>query len=248
MKKSKEKIIFSVIIPAYNEEKLLPSCLKSVLNQDFPKNKYEVIVVNNASTDKTPQIAKAYGVKVINEPKKGFVFARSAGLKEAKGKYIVNLDADCTVPKNWLKKINLVFQKNSKTALVTGPCITVYSNHKHSRLDYFNATILDLCQRIFKVCLCYYGGNVAIKKPLLLRIGAYDLRFPMADQISLLKRIKKAGGKNVLDKDLVVLHSGRRTEKRMLKFLFQEVLFLYFFNNLYTKITGKSLGSWEDIR
>jgi len=238
---------FSIIIPCYNEEKNLFSCLKAVFNQTLPKNKYEVIVVDNASTDKTHLVAKKFPVRVIKEPIKGLIKARTAGLKKALGKYIINLDADCLVPKDWLKKIYRHFQKDPQVALVTGPYICLPKGKNH---DYWNAFLsfsLHIWNKIFKAALVYYGGNVALKKSLFLKIGGYDFRFPI-DQLSIIRRVKKAGARTVFDQSLKVYSSPRRTQRRWLKFLFQEAFFLYFFNNLYIKITGKSLGSWEDIR
>lgn len=243
----KNNLIFSIIIPAHNEEKYLSSCLQSLVNQDFDKDKYEVIVVNNGSTDKTVAIAKKFRVRVVNEPQKGLVRARNTGLKKAKGKYIINLDADCRVPQNWFLQIYSHFKKDKKTALVTGPCICLTSGKKHDYLNLFFAFVLHLWYKLFKTSPTYYGANVAIKKSSLVAIGGYDLRFP-ADQLSLIKRLKKTGGRILFDKDLKISSSPRRTEGRWLKFLFKEVLFLYFFNNLYIKIAGKSLGSWKDVR
>ena len=117
----KQKPIFSVIIPAYNEEKYLPACLKPLVNQDFPREKYEVIVVDIVSIDKTPQIAKKFKVKLIKEPKKGLIRARQRVLKIAKGQYIAHTDADCLVPKNWLSTIFKHFTENKNIIAVAGP-------------------------------------------------------------------------------------------------------------------------------
>jgi glycosyltransferase involved in cell wall biosynthesis len=68
-----KKTLISIIVPAYNEEKLIGLCLSSLENQDFNKRDYEVIVINNASTDNTTQIVQKFGVKLVNEPKKGVV-------------------------------------------------------------------------------------------------------------------------------------------------------------------------------
>lgn len=98
----------SVIIPVYNAEKTLKQCLASVLNQNY-KN-YEIIVVDNASTDGGKDIIREFQkkskkIKYIFEEKEGRGAARNAGVKKAKGKIIVMTDSDCIVPKNWIKEL-----------------------------------------------------------------------------------------------------------------------------------------------
>jgi glycosyltransferase involved in cell wall biosynthesis len=239
------KPIISVIIPSYNEEKLLPYCLKSVLNQDFPRNKYEIIVVNNASTDKTPQIAKKFKVKLINEPKKGLVRARNAGFKAAKGKYLVNLDADCLVPRNWLKRIEQNFRSNKNLVFLTGP--TVPKKGEKNPLDFLNIKIVSFFYQNFHQLIAYWGGNAAMRKKALIKVGGYNLHNPYNDELALLHKFKKVGQVD-FDSNLKVISSNRRVKGRFLKFLFWEVLILYLLNNLYHRFTRKHWRQWETIR
>jgi len=97
--------LISAIIPAYNEENFIKDCLESLLNQDLDKNFYEIIVVNNASTDKTAEIVKKYPVKLYYQPKRSVVIARQTGVDKSKGKIIVSADADTTYPRHFLSEI-----------------------------------------------------------------------------------------------------------------------------------------------
>src|SRR5689334_20387724 len=90
----------SVIIPAYNEEQALAATIQSVLDQNYPN--FEIIIVNNASSDNTQEIAQRFPVKVVLEPRKGLLYARERGRKEATGEIIANIDADCLPKSNWL--------------------------------------------------------------------------------------------------------------------------------------------------
>lgn len=238
---------FSIIIPAYNEEKLIERCLKAVFNQNFPKDQYEIIVVDNASTDKTPDLIKKFPVISLFEPKKGLIQARSTGLKKARGVYIINLDADVQVPPDWLKRIYAPLQKNPRIALLTGPYKCVDDPKKFDRHNYIFGLLMDFANKILKTLFVYYGGNVVIKRQLFLDIGGYDLRYT-TDQVSIINRLKKAGGEIYFDRKLQVLTSPRRTQGRVIKFIFQDIIVMYLFHNLYTKLTGKNLGNWEDIR
>ena len=95
---------FSIIIPAYNVEKYINKCLKSVFNQTFKD--YEVIVVNDGSTDNTKKYIEPYDVLLINKTNSGLSSARNTGVSYAKGKYLIFLDSDDYIEKDLLKEIN----------------------------------------------------------------------------------------------------------------------------------------------
>ncbi|HAJ80152.1 MAG TPA: hypothetical protein DCO75_10310, partial [Fibrobacteres bacterium] len=94
----------TIIVPAFNEEDLLRDCILSLLAQDY-KGRYEITVINNASTDSTAYIAESLGVKVIDEKIKGYVHALRAGFSAATGDIIACTDADTRVPADWLTRI-----------------------------------------------------------------------------------------------------------------------------------------------
>ena len=102
MKKKKKKIKVSIIIRTKNEEKWIESCLKSVFNQNY-KN-FEVILVDNESSDKTINIAKKFKIKIIKLSKFKPGRAINEGIRKSKGKFIVCLSGHCIpVNQNWLK-------------------------------------------------------------------------------------------------------------------------------------------------
>ena len=108
----------SVVIPTFNEEKLLSKCLESLQKQTVKP--FEIIVVDNNSTDTTAAIAKKMGVKVISEKNQGISFARNAGFNAAKGDIIARLDADTTALPNWIERIKKDIETDGKDA-VFGP-------------------------------------------------------------------------------------------------------------------------------
>src|ERR1035437_2340280 len=129
----------SVIIPAHNEEAYIGAVIKKVLALDYPD--FEVIFVDNASTDKTAEIARGFGVKVLTETRKGTGWARECGRLEAKGEIIANLDADCLPDPDWIKKGVKLFS-NEKIYAVNGP-YDYYDSNKFLRTfqNYFQAYI-----------------------------------------------------------------------------------------------------------
>src|ERR1035437_1050948 len=103
----------SLIIPAYNEEKYIGECLDYVFKNSDNKF-FEIIVIDNKSTDKTGEIARKYkNVKVIYEERKGLTRARQRGFEEAQGDILAYIDADTHMPKGWAQMIISEFEKNN---------------------------------------------------------------------------------------------------------------------------------------
>lgn len=115
----------SVVIPTYNEETRIRKCLESILNQDVEAD--EIIVVDNNNKDKTSQIARKMGVRVVRERKQGMIPARNCGFDSVRGDIIARIDADVTVPHDWIKRIKKNFESGKIDAL-TGPVIL--ADHK----------------------------------------------------------------------------------------------------------------------
>ncbi|HIH15848.1 MAG TPA: glycosyltransferase family 2 protein, partial [Candidatus Diapherotrites archaeon] len=101
----------SVIIPVYNGAETIAACIDSALKQDF-KSRYEVIVVDDGSTDQTGEIVEGFGrkVKLISQKNRGPAAARNAGARAAKGEFIVFMDDDCQADKNWLAEMLWPFE------------------------------------------------------------------------------------------------------------------------------------------
>ena len=112
---------YSVVIPAYNEECSIGSCLDSLAAQDYDGT-VEWIVVENNCTDRTAAIAAGRGATVVHEERPGVIWARQAGFAAATGEYIITTDADTTFPSNWLREIDSACRANPDAMLVAGPC------------------------------------------------------------------------------------------------------------------------------
>lgn len=100
----------SVVIPAYNEEKYLGATLESLKNQTVPP--YEIIVVDNNSTDKTVEVAKQFPVRIVSEKRQGLSFARNKGFSEARGDIILRTDSDSIAPRDWVERVANAFEKD----------------------------------------------------------------------------------------------------------------------------------------
>lgn len=99
MPKNPKSLKFSYVIPAFNEEKYIASCIDSIIKQNLPA--HEIIVVDNNSSDKTKHIANSYKqVQVLCEPRQGQKFAQATGFDAATGDVLVRIDADTRVRKD----------------------------------------------------------------------------------------------------------------------------------------------------
>ena len=117
---------FSIIMAAYNRKDILVKAIEKIMEMDYPKANYEIIVGDNNSTDGTPQKMKEFSVKnktkmnlkYLIEKRKGNIYARHSAVKHATGKYLVFCDDDCFVEKNWLSEIERVFNKFPQIGLL----------------------------------------------------------------------------------------------------------------------------------
>lgn len=133
---AQQRITVSVIIPVYNAEKYLPQSLDSVFAQS---GSYEVIAINDGSTDNSLQILESYAKKhsnmvIINQENKGVAAARNAGLKVAKNKYITFVDSDDWLERNAFENVLPIIKKDKSDVVLTG-IYDVYDKEwvKHNR-------------------------------------------------------------------------------------------------------------------
>ena len=223
--------MFSIVIPAYNEEKYLGKCLESVFNQDFDMKKVEVIVVDNNSKDRSAKIAKSFGAKVVFEKRQGIVFARQKGLEESRGEIIVQTDADTIVPPDWLSKIHLWYSKSERVAAVYGYW-SIDNNFKAIPKIFFdlNLFLAKISHFVLKKPVLV-GFNMSYKRKSLLKLGGYDLNFQRYDDIGV-SRIIKNLGIVVFDPTIVVIPSARRLQGEKWLYPLQaylEVISVHFF-------------------
>lgn len=112
---------FSIVVPCLNEAAYLPATLRSLKNQTYPGS-YEIVVVDNNSTDATADVARAFGVRVVSEPTPGVCWARQRGTSESRGEIVISADADTTYAPDWLAAIDRTFADDPTVVGVVGPC------------------------------------------------------------------------------------------------------------------------------
>ena len=129
----KKKILISVILPIFNRENYIARCLRSLIYQSFPRGSYEIIVINDGSTDNTSDILNAFNDEIIilnHKYNRGLPNALNKGIRASKGKYIVRVDSDDYVNSEYLKILYLFMQHNKNFDAAACDYWTVDRNEK----------------------------------------------------------------------------------------------------------------------
>lgn len=201
----------SVIIPAYNEERRLESCLQSIIAQVEKPD--EIIVVDNNSHDKTAEVAKRMGARVVKETVQGMIPARNRGFDEAKGDIIARTDADTHVPSDWLKRIKKAFRDDPKLIGLSGPA-AFYDIPQFSDIsDWPTKVFFETLHKAFRHDFLF-GPNMAIRKKAWEKVKddvCLDDKEVHEDIDLSLHLI--AYGRIKFDPELVVSSSARRWRK-----------------------------------
>jgi glycosyltransferase involved in cell wall biosynthesis len=202
--------MISVVIPAFNEEKLLPQCLEALATQTT-KQHFEVIVVDNNSTDRTAEIARSYAkrlnLRLLLEKKRGRGAARKRGFAEAKGDIVFSTDADARVPPDWIERL-LPYFKDRKVVGVSGPCLV-------NDLVWWKNIVVNVTQptmmHVYRLFMGHYwlaGFNFAIRKRVYLDSGGFDARLHGLEDTELAMRVSQLG--KIRCVPVKVTFSGRR--------------------------------------
>jgi glycosyltransferase involved in cell wall biosynthesis len=209
----------SFVIPAYNEEALIGQCLDSVLKEIARSGvDTEVVVVNNASADRTGEIARSYaGVKVVDEPKKGLVNARHAGFVASTAEIVANIDSDTVVPEGWITTVMEAFAADPKLVGLSGPFIY----HDLSAWNQFLVRIFYGVTWLVYVLIHYVlrrgsviqGGNFVFTRSAWLKAGGFDRSIAFyGEDTDVAVRLSRVG-KVRWTFALPMLTSGRRLAK-----------------------------------
>jgi len=199
----------SVIIPAYNEEAYIGPCLDSVLQNAIGRF-HEIIVVNNASTDRTYEVARARrDVRVVHEKQKGICFARQRGFEEATGEILAYIDADTRLPANWALIAERTFQNRPNLACLSGP-YRYYDGPEAKRwvLNWFSRSVVPIGNWLFGYMVV--GGNFIATKRAIKEAGGFDKTINFfGEDLDLGRRLHRVG-QMAYRSDFFVWSSGRR--------------------------------------
>ena len=226
---------FSIIIPLYNEQKNVNDLLESLRNLNYDSSLFEIIMVDNRSTDDTAEVVAGFGqVILLQEGKRGSYAARNKGVEYAKGRYICFTDADCLVDTNWLLEAKkATTQKKESPEMIAGKIInTEPDKNLFSRYD-------DLCF-LKQERLVSDGGaataNLVTKKEVFDIAGKFDARMSTGGDMEFVQRAVQHGFKLVYNEKMIVYHKSRtsfsQVRNKLLRFWKNERRYPGLFNKI----------------
>lgn len=217
-----DKPFVSVIIPCRNEEKYIEKCLSSLLKQDYPKEQLEILVIDGMSRDKTRKIIKKKFrkyplIKLLENPQRFTPFGLNIGIKEAKGKVIVRMDAHAKYANDYISRCIDCLRKN-KVDNVGGAMKTLPGSN-------------TLIAKAIALCLSHPFGagnsyfRIGSKEPQLVdtvfggcywkevfkKVGLYNEKMIRSQDMEFNLRLKEAGGKILLVPDIISYYYSQPT-------------------------------------
>ena len=228
----------SVVIPAHNEAKYLPACLKT-LQAQVTSYSYEVIVVDNNSTDGTRAAAIAHSVRLVSETRKGVCSAREAGRKAANGTIIISTDADCQYPPNWLDNIGQAFSDQADLSLLIG-------NYRFIKSPFWANRLLELYEWLSLQLNYAFGWTLYVSAAnLAFRAKDFDgyntVLTQGGDELYVLRNVRRRG--RVLLRFTLPIHtSSRRLAQGFYKTFYNDFIQSYLVNYWQTSKTGVNSG------
>ena len=198
-------LTISLIIPAFNEEKYLGGCLDHVI-KNAPGVFSEIIVIDNASTDRTSKIAANYpGVRVVHEPTKGLTYARQRGFTESTGDILVYIDADTHITNTWAQVLTSEFTHHQDMVCLSGPYY--FYDYPNWRQWHLHATCM-LGYYVFGYFVL--GGNFAIRRTTLEKMNGFDTTIKFYGEDTNIARRAHVFGKVLFLKKFFIYTSARR--------------------------------------
>jgi glycosyltransferase involved in cell wall biosynthesis len=193
--------MISLIVPAYNEEALLAATLRALrASADAACVPYEVIVVDDGSTDRTAAIATAHGARVVSVKLRQIAAARNAGARVATGNLLVFVDADTLVPPEVLRGAIVAFRAG---AVGGGSAVRVDSN-----VPRWGPVVIAFVSWLMRTAGWAAGCFMFVRADIFDRVGGFDERYFASEEIHLSRAVKKHG-RFVILRDAVIT-SGRK--------------------------------------
>jgi glycosyltransferase involved in cell wall biosynthesis len=182
--------LVSVIVPCYNGATFLEDALRSALGQTYAE--VEVVVVDDGSTDNSPEIAQRFPVRYIRQENLGLSEARNTGIRESKGEYLVFLDADDRLRPEAIKTGLGVLAEHPECAMVVGDHVFIASDRSHLA----NSKKVELLRLHYEALLksnfIEMIASVVFRRTIFDEVGGFDATLPVAEDYELYLRIARA--------------------------------------------------------
>lgn len=214
---SSKRLRVSIVIPVYNEGAQLAACLEAIARQTTTP--YEVVVVDNNSSDDTQAVARRFGfATVLKEPRQGVVHARNRGFDAARGEIIARIDADTILPPGWISQVRTIFQSSDVSAVSGAP--HYYDFPLPLLADAIDLSLRGRVARKLKQTNFLWGANMAVRRSDWLRVRAsLCSENRMHEDFDLAIHLQEHGLAVLYDESLVAGVSSRRIDTKFLPFI-----------------------------
>ncbi len=197
--------MISVVVPAFNAEQTIGACLDSLRAQTAPRGDYEIIVVDDGSTDQTRAVAAARSIRVLTQPNRGPAAARNLGAQNARGDILLFIDADSVPDVRWIEAMTAPFadasiagvsgEKKTRQTNLVARFVQLEYDFKYDRMDARGLTdFID-------------SSTAGYRREIFLSNGGFDTTLMEAEDTDLSFRLAERGYALVLVRDAIVYHT-----------------------------------------
>ena len=217
-----ERPFVSVIIPAYNDEKGIRKTLKSVLKQTYPDDSYEVLAIDNNSTDDTRAVIQEFEERYsrtvelfVEEELQGPPAARNKGLEHAEGPIIAFIDADMTVDETWLESVAETMQQNDWEYMGCNVEV-VFEDERETLTAKYNQIFGFPMKKYIEEAHFAGTGCLVVKKSVFEEVGPFDGQLAFSGDREFGDRVHRAGFDQHFQPDITMYHPARASFRAML--------------------------------
>jgi glycosyltransferase involved in cell wall biosynthesis len=237
----KKRPLFSVIIPTYNRPRQLVSCLESLNHLDYPRDRFEVIVVDDGSTicidNVLAHFQNQYDVTLLKQPKGGPAMARNTGAARAKGEFLVFTDDDCPPAYSWLRALCERYDSCSSNRAIGGRLLNVLDHNVYSETSQI---LIDAVYSYYNAnsnqARFFTSNNLCVPTKRFRSIGGFNSNFITSEDREFCARWLANGYNLTYAPEIIVYHAHHLSFYTFLKqhfaygrgaFLFQQLPFNY---------------------
>lgn len=203
----------SIVIPVYNGARTIGQCLESLLQQNYPRSAYEIIVVENGSTDSTAQIVAGYPVRLVHCAQRGPAAARNMGIAMSSADIVAFIDADCVATRDWLAELVRPYEDPAVGA--TGGDIQAFRNPQRTVVESFleaHPPLINFLSGAHEFLPHLYTANASYRREILVRAGGFNPGLITGEDVDLSWRTQlKTRCKVCYAPAAVVYHNHRTT-------------------------------------
>ncbi len=210
--------LVSVVVCVYNGADTIAPCIESLLGQSYPQDRYEIIVVENGSTDNTTEVVQRYPVRLIHSPVRGLASARQFGLERSASEIYASTDADCRAHPDWVAE--LVKPYTNSNVVGVGGAVLSYEHGERNVFETFsdeNNQLSNFGGGQGEYLPRMNGCNSSYRRSALTAIGGFNTRMVTGDDTDASWRIQLDTGKKLACADKAIVYHHHRSTQRGLQ-------------------------------